>query len=78
MSLVAGVLTVLAQNTQEAPDDGLGIGLILGAIAFVVLVAVAIFVVFTRTTRASRGGVEPPPGERRPGNPPFEGIERGG
>jgi hypothetical protein len=70
-------LLVLAQHSQEAPDEGVGAGLIIGAIVLVVLVAAAIFFVFTRGSRASRGGVEPPPGERRRGDPPFESIERG-
>ena len=37
-----------------------------------------IWFVFTRMTKRSRGGVEPVEEERRRGNPPVEGIERGG
>jgi hypothetical protein len=44
-----------------------GIGLIIGAVVLVALIAVGIFLVFTRTTRASRGGVVPPKDERPPG-----------
>ena len=75
--MTALAFTVLAQNSQEAPDEGIGIGLILGAIALVVIVAALIFTVFNRSTRASRGGVEPPSGERQSGNPPVESVERG-
>jgi hypothetical protein len=70
-------LTVLAQHTQSAPSDGVGAGLIIGTLVGVILAVAIIFLVFTRTTRRSRGGVEPPAGERRRGNPPLEGIERG-
>ncbi|MEA2322591.1 MAG: hypothetical protein QOD81_2441 [Solirubrobacteraceae bacterium] len=69
-------LTVLAQS-QSAPDEGFGAGLIVGTIVAIVVVMALIWVVFTRTTRASRGGVEAPEGERRRGNPPVESIDRG-
>jgi hypothetical protein len=64
---VATALLVLAQHTQDVPDDRLGAGLIIGAVLFVALVAALLFFVVTRTTRASRGGVEPPRGQKRPG-----------
>ena len=72
----AHALLVLAQNSQEAPDEGVGAGLIIGAIVLVVLVAAVLFAILTRTTRASRGGVRAPDGDRRRGDPPLEGIER--
>jgi hypothetical protein len=71
-------LTVLAQNSQHAPSTGKGIGLIIGTVAGVILAFALIWFVFTRMTRRSRGGVEPVEDERRRGNPPVEGIERGG
>ena len=71
-------LTVLAQNSQTAPSTGKGIGLIIGTIVAVILAFALIWFVFTRMTKRSRGGVEPVDEERRPGNPPVEGIERGG
>ena len=78
MSLLA--VTVLAQNSQSAPDEGVGAGLIVGTILGVIIAIAIFWLVFTRATRRSRGGVEPPAAgaERRRGEPPFEGVERGG
>jgi hypothetical protein len=78
MSLLA--VTVLAQNSQSAPDEGVGAGLIVGTILGVIIAIAIIWLVFTRVTRRSRGGVEPPAGgaDRQRGEPPFEGVERGG
>jgi hypothetical protein len=72
-------VTLLAQHTQKAPSSGVGAGLIVGTILGVILAMVIIWFVFTRVTRRSRGGVEPPAGgaERRRGEPPFESVERG-
>jgi hypothetical protein len=70
-------LTVLAQNTQSAPSDGLGAGLIIGTIVGVIIAAVILWLLFTRLTKRSRGGVERPAGTRRRGNPPVESIDRG-
>jgi hypothetical protein len=77
MSTIA--VTLLAQNSQSAPSDGAGIGLIVGTILGVLLAMVVIWLVFTRVSRRSRGGVEPPAGgsDRRRGEPPFESVERG-
>jgi hypothetical protein len=55
-----------------------GTALIVGTIVLVVVLFAIIFLVFGRGSRTSRGGVEPPEGERRRGGPPFEGVERGG
>jgi hypothetical protein len=71
-------LTVLAQNSQSAPSDGVGAGLIVGTIVGVIVAIALIWLVFTRVTRRTRGGVEAPEGSQRRGNPPVEGIERGG
>jgi hypothetical protein len=72
-------VTVLAQNSQSAPDEGVGLGLIVGTILGVILAIVVLWFLFTRITRRSRGGVEPPAGgaDRHPGEPPFESVERG-
>jgi hypothetical protein len=72
-------VTVLAQNSQSAPSEGVGAGLIVGTIIGVIVAIAIIFLLFTRLTRRSRGGVEPPAGgaERERGEPPFEGVERG-
>jgi len=71
-------VTVLAQNSQSAPDSGVGAGLIVGTIVGVVVALALIWLVFTRVTRRTRGGVEAPEGSQKRGNPPVEGIERGG
>jgi hypothetical protein len=71
-------LTVLAQHSQSAPSGGVGAGLIIGTIVGVIVAIALIWLVFTRVTRRSRGGVEAPEGSQRRGNPPLEGIERGG
>jgi hypothetical protein len=71
-------VTIIAQHSQKAPSGGVGAGLIIGTIVAVIVALALIWFVFTRVTRRSRGGVEPRRGERRRGNPPVEGIERGG
>jgi hypothetical protein len=71
-------VTVIAQHSQSAPSDGAGVGLIVGTIAGVVVALALIWLVFTRVTRRSRGGVEAPEGSQRRGEPPVEGIRRGG
>jgi hypothetical protein len=71
-------LTVIAQNSQSAPSEGTGLGLIVGTIVGVIVAIALIWLVFTRMTKRSRGGVEPVEDERHRGNPPVEGIERGG
>jgi hypothetical protein len=71
-------VTVLAQNSQKAPSSGVGAGLIIGTILAVIVAFALIWFVFTRMTKRSRGGVEPVEDERRRGNPPVEGVERGG
>ena len=71
-------LTVLAQHSQSAPGGGIGAGLIVATIVAVVVAIAVIWLVFTRMTKRSRGGVEPRRGERRRGKLPVEGIERGG
>jgi hypothetical protein len=38
--------------------------------------AIGLMAIFTKTTSATRGGVEHPKGERHRGDPPFESIER--
>lgn len=70
-------LLVLAQNTQAAPDDGLGIGLIIGAILLALLIFAGIFTVFAKRSKKSLGGVEPGPDEQQAkGSPPVESVRR--
>ena len=70
------ILAQGAQHTQEAPDSGPGALLIAGAIVLVLLLLAGLFAFFTRSSRASRGGVQEPPRSRTRGAPPFEGVER--
>jgi predicted permease len=72
------LVTVIAQNSQSAPGDGAGAGLIVGTIVGVIVAIALIWFVFTRVTRRSRGGVEAPEGSQHRGEPPLEGIKRGG
>jgi hypothetical protein len=75
MSALA-VLAAAGSHSQEAPGTGPGIALIVGAIILMILIAAGIFLVFTRTTKRSRGGVDHPPDDGHPGQPPFESVER--
>jgi heme/copper-type cytochrome/quinol oxidase subunit 2 len=65
--MLATLLGILAQNSQEAPDEGIGLGLILLGVLIAVIVAVAIFTVFTRASkrRAEKGAPDDP---HRPGH----------
>lgn len=72
-------LTVVAQgasNTQEAPDTGPGVALILGTLLAIVLVLALVFRFIAKRASASKGGVQEVPGSREKGQPPFESIER--
>jgi hypothetical protein len=50
---------------------------IVAVILLVVVLALGLVTIFSKTTSQSHGGVEPPRGRRRRGNPPFESVERG-
>jgi hypothetical protein len=67
MTAVIALLTFLAQNSQDAPDEGVGLGLILLAVLFVIAVAVGIWLAFTRGSRR-RGGTAPEEDPHRPGH----------
>jgi hypothetical protein len=70
-------LLVLAQHTQE--DTGWDAWLIAATIvAVLVCFALVFLVVVPRVTRRSRGGVTAPRHSQRRGEPPSEGIRRGG
>ncbi len=64
---LATLVGILAQNSQDAPDEGVGIGLILVGVLIAVLVAVALFAVFTKGSK--RRQKAPPPDEpHKPGH----------
>ena len=52
--MLATLVSILAQNSQDAPEEGVGIGLILVGVLIAVLVAVAIFTVFTKGSKRRR------------------------
>ena len=54
LATLLAAFTVLAQNSQDAPEEGVGIGLILVGVLIAVLVAVGIFVVFTKGSKRRR------------------------
>jgi LPXTG-motif cell wall-anchored protein len=60
------LITVLAQNTPNTGDDG-GPALLIVGVVIAVLIAVGIFLVFTKSTKRKRGtapGDDPhPPGQ---------------
>jgi len=77
---VALSLLILAQDRaeQQPPDPSTGIPLIVIALLFAALVGATILLLFHRRSKASKGGVEPPPadrGEPHPGQPPVESVE---
>ena len=67
MSTVLAVVTFLAQNSQEPPDEGVGLGLILLAVLFVIAVAVGIWLAFTKGSKRARG-TAPDEEPHRPGH----------
>lgn len=73
-------LLVLAQSGagrgEQDPGGGVSALLIVGVVLAVILMAAVLFAIFHRTTRASRGGVQPRRGEFRPGDPPLESLRR--
>ncbi len=71
-------LLVLAQrmSDNQAPDTGPGIALILGTLLAIALLMALMFVVVSRRSKSSRGGVEPVAGTREQGQPPFESVDR--
>ena len=52
---VLGLLTFLAQNSQDAPEEGIGLGLILLAVLFVLAVVAGLWLAFTRGSKRDRG-----------------------
>ena len=67
MTAVLALLTVLAQNSQDAPEEGVGLGLILLAVLFVLAVAVGIWLAFTKGSKRGRG-TGPDDEPHRPGH----------
>ena len=67
MSTVFGLITFLAQNSQDAPEEGVGLGLILLAVLFVIAVIAGIWLAFTRGSKR-KAGTGPDDEPHRPGH----------
>ena len=67
MSLTA-VVTFIAQNAQEPPEEGVGLGLILLGVLIVLAVAVGVWMALNRLSKREAGG---PP--REPHDPDSVG-----
>ena len=66
--MLAAVLTIIAQNAQEPPEEGIGIGLILLGVLIVLAVAVGVWMALSRLSKREAGG---PP--REPHDPDSVG-----
>ena len=64
---VFALITFLAQNSQDAPEEGVGLGLILLAVLFVIAVVAGIWLAFTRGSKR-KGGTGPDDEPHRPGH----------
>lgn len=58
-------LTFLAQNSQDAPEEGVGLGLILLGVLIALAIFAAIFFVFTKGSKR-KSGTAP---DRKPQDP---------
>jgi hypothetical protein len=78
MALATGLILAAADPGRGGQDPGGGLSalLIVLVVVGVVLIAAALFGLFHKLSKASRGGVQPAPGEFRRGSPPFESVGR--
>jgi len=75
-AMTALVLAADAGRGGQDPGGGWSALAIVLVVLGVIALFAAIFFVFHRLSGASRGGVEPAPGEFQRGNPPFESFGR--
>jgi hypothetical protein len=54
--VLATLIAILAQNSQDVPEEGVGIGLILLGVLIAVLVFAGLFLLFTKASKRRRGG----------------------
>ena len=66
--MAATLLTILAQNAQEPPEEGVGLGLILLGVLIVLAVAVGVWMALSRLSKREAAG---PP--REPHDPDSVG-----
>ena len=52
--MLATLITILAQNSQDVPEEGGGISLLLVGVLIAVVIAVALFLVFTKGSKRRR------------------------
>ena len=78
MAFLTLALTILGAGGRGEQDPGAGTSLLLIAavVVGIALMAALLFTIFHRMSRASRGGVQPRPGEFRRGDPPVESFGR--
>ena len=72
--MTATLITAAQHSQSQGSYDWIWI---VAAILLVVLIAVGLMAILSKSTARSRGGVREPRGSRRRGNPPFESIDRG-
>lgn len=65
--MLATLLVLAQRGTQEPPDDGIGVGLIILAVVVVAAIAVGLLMAFKAMSRRERGG-GPPAQPHEPGH----------
>jgi hypothetical protein len=76
---MTGLIALLAADPGaggQDPGGGLSALLIIVTVVGVALALGALFMIFHRVSKSSRGGVQPRAGEFKRGNPPFESFGR--
>ena len=66
--MLTAVLSIIAQNAQEPPEEGVGIGLIILGVLIVLAVAVGVWMALSKLSKREAGG---PP--REPHDPDSVG-----
>jgi len=79
MGLLIFAADRVTDSSAQAPTGpGTGVAIIVGILVLLVLGAIVLYRLIARGSKASKGGVQPPPhetGESHPKAPPLESIE---